>query len=215
MAKDVGNIMIAETILLIGAILGWRFMDSWVFPITTVVIVCLMILTLYFFRDPDRVIPTGEGLVVSPADGRIVRVEESVSLPMYMVPAKMVAIFLSLGDVHINRVPISGRVVSLEYSPGCYRPAFTHRSSECNEQQLVGIKGAMGKVYIKQIAGMVARRIVCRLRVGDRIRRGERFGMIKFGSRIELFLPSSVMLKVSEGDRVRGGESIIGVNHDV
>ena len=215
MAKDVGNIMIAETILLIGAILGWRLMDSWVFPITTIVIVCLMILTLYFFRDPDRVIPAGKGLVVSPADGRIVRVEDSISLPMYMVPAKMVAIFLSLGDVHINRVPISGRVVSLEYSPGCYRPAFTHHSSECNEQQLIGIKGAMGKVYIKQIAGMVARRIVCRLRVGDRIRRGERFGMIKFGSRIELYLPSSVILKVSEGDRVRGGESIIGVSHDV
>ena len=206
--------MITESILLILAVLGWRLTDSWVFLITTVIFVCLMILTLYFFRDPDRVIPAGKGLVVSPADGRIVRVEESVLLPMYKVPAKRIAIFLSLGDVHINRVPVSGRVVSLEYTPGCYRPAFSHHSSESNEQQLIGIKGTMGKVYIKQIAGMVARRIVCRLRVGDRIRRGERFGMIKFGSRIELYLPSSVTLKVSEGERVRGGETIIGVSHD-
>ncbi|MCJ7812593.1 phosphatidylserine decarboxylase, partial [bacterium] len=122
---------------------------------------------------------------------------------------KVITIYLSLWNVHVNRVPISGQVTYLDHQQGCFYPAFNNRSSKKNEYTVVGITGEMGKVFIKQIAGTFARRIVCRLQIDEQVRQGERFGMIKFGSRIELYLPYSVVLKVFVGDRIRGGESII------
>ncbi len=208
--RDSLGILLGEGKLLIVEILGWRlFGRTELFGVGGVFIL-LMVFTLYLFRDPERCIPAGEGIVVSPADGRVAYVGEVSSLPFFEGPTQVVSIYLSLWDVHVNRIPVSGEVTFLDYRPGHFYPAFNRKASERNEHSVVGIAGTMGKVFIKQIAGMVARRIVCRLRRGDVVRLGERFGMIKLGSRVEVFLPPRVILKVSVGDRIKGGESIIG-----
>jgi phosphatidylserine decarboxylase len=166
--------------------------------------------TIYFFRDPDRSVPRNGNVIVSPADGKIVHVGTVDRLPFCQGSFKQVAIFLSLWDVHVNRIPADGTVQLLRYVPGRFHPAFTASASRENEQMLVGFECGFGRVFLKQIAGMVARRILCRLEPGQKVTRGERFGMIKFGSRVELYLPMSVKLYVSEGDRIRAGESVIG-----
>lgn len=214
MPKEVVNMVIGESVLLLGAILGWRFLDSTIAFALALGIGLLILFTITFFRDPDRSIPNENGIVVSPADGRVVRIQDSTCGPDHDDPVKMISIFLSLWDVHVNRVPISGEVVSVNYRSGRFRPAFTGKASENNEQNIIGIDGRIGRIYVKQIAGTIARRIVCHLRVGDWIRQGDRFGMIRFGSRVDLVLPSSVILRVSEGDRVTAGESVIGVIYE-
>ncbi len=173
-------------------------------------IMIFMVWTLYFFRDPDRNVPQNENLILSPADGRIVQIGTIDRLPFCEGTFKCVAIFLSLWDVHINRIPIDGNIKLIQYFPGRFYPAFTSSASKKNEQMLIGIESKIGSVFFKQIAGMLARRILCRLEKGQSVARGERFGMIKFGSRVELYLPMSVHLSVREGDRVKAGESIIG-----
>ena len=195
------------------SVLGWKVFNLEWMLVALCVLFILMAFTLYFFRDPERQLPRGEGFIVSPADGRIVRVAELSSIPFFEGRAKLVTIYLSFWDVHINRVPISGEVTSLNYQSGHFHPAYQPQASERNEHAIIGIEGEIGRVFVKQIAGMLARRIVCRLKIGDRVRQGERYGMIKFGSRVEVYLPSSVVLRVSEGDQMRGGESIIGVVH--
>ena len=176
----------------------------------SIIVIVAIVFTVIFFRDPERITPAGQGVIVSPADGRIVDVKEVTNLSFCESPLNMVSIFLSLWDVHVNRMPISGKIAFMKYSQGRFLPAFIGESSKRNEQNTIGIDGEMGRVFIKQIAGLIARRIVCRLRVGDRINRGERFGMIRFGSRVELFLPTSVKIEVLRGQRVKGGISIIG-----
>ena len=204
------GILVGEGVLLLGLILGWRLFNRVELLGTGSVVTLLMVFTLYSFRDPERIVPEGEDIVLSPADGRVVRVGEVSSFPYFKGRAKIVSVYLSPWDVHVNRVPVSGEVVFVDYRPGRFYPAFNRKASERNECTVVGIAGTMGRVYVKQIAGMVARRIVCRLRVGDRVHKGERFGMITFGSRVEVFLPRYVTLRVSVGERVKGGESIIG-----
>lgn len=208
------HILIAEIILIGGMIVGWRLLNSKIF--LAAAILCFVVIgsTLYFFRDPERQIPVGNGIVVSPADGKVVEMIDKAHLPFHDTPLQRVSIFLSLWDVHVNRVPVSGKVVHFSYRPGRFLPAFIHKSSERNEQNIIGIQGSKGVVFVKQIAGMLTRRIVCRLRVGDEVRQGERFGMIRFGSRVEVYVPSSVHLGVREGDRVRAGISIIGDIHE-
>ena len=172
----------------------------------------LTILAAHFFRDPGREPPLGEGLVVSAADGKVTEIEREVWENIYLqAKAVRVGLVLSLWDVHINRSPISGRVELLKYCPGSFWPAFAQRAQRDNEHNLVGIRGPGGKVLVKQIAGLLARRIVCRLRVGDTLARGERFGMIRLGSRVDLFLPETVELLVSRGDRLLAGQTVVGV----
>jgi phosphatidylserine decarboxylase len=157
----------------------------------------------YFFRNPARRIPAGEHLVVSPADGRVVRVE---SLP----DGKAISIFLNIFDVHVNRVPIRGELESLEYKRGRFKPAFADEASRINEQNILTIRGPQIRVIVKQIAGWVARRVVCWKRPGLPLERGELFGLIRFGSRVDLVLPQEVRVLVRVGDRVKGGCSVIG-----
>jgi len=163
----------------------------------------------FFFRDPERVIPDAVGLVLSPADGRVVDVSVPAESPLGPGATK-VSIFLSIFDVHVNRAPIAGRVERVEYHPGEFLPAFDQKASLRNEQNSVVLSEGTTRVAFKQIAGLIARRIVFRKAVDDRVSRGERVGMIKFGSRVDVFLPVGSLIKVKHGDRVRGGSSVIG-----
>ena len=167
----------------------------------------LLLLTLFmafFFRDPKRVPPSDPDVVVSPADGRVTRVERAGS------DSTVVSIFLSPLDVHINRSPIPGKIVDVLYSPGKFLMATNEKASLVNEQNALTIQGEKITVVCKQIAGILARRIVCWKAEGDSLGLGERFGMIKFSSRTDVLLPASVRVTVKEGDRVRGGTTVIG-----
>ena len=161
----------------------------------------------YFFRDPKRVPPDDPDVVVSPADGRVTRVD-SVA-PEAGAPT-LISIFLSPLDVHINRSPIPGKIVDVVYSPGKFLIATNEKASLVNEQNALTIQGDKITVVCKQIAGILARRIVCWKAKGDRVSLGERFGMIKFSSRTDVLLPATVKVTVAEGDRVRGGITVIG-----
>ena len=162
----------------------------------------------YFFRDPRRVAPSEDNLVVSPADGRVTRVER-LSKEEAESPT-VVSIFLSPFDVHVNRAPIAGEIEHIAYTRGKFMIATSEEASLVNEQNALTIRGERLTIVCKQIAGVLARRIVCWKRVGEMVERGERFGMIKFSSRTDLVLPPEVSVEVRVGERVRGGVSIIG-----
>ncbi len=166
--------------------------------------------TIYFFRDPERQIPQGESLIVSPADGKIVGIDSVEHVPFIDGPAKRISIFLSIFDVHINRAPIKGKVEYRHYAPGEFLPAFEPKASIKNEMNTIGIEDSDGsRVVVRQIAGLIARRILCWKNPGDRIERGDRFGLIRFGSRTDIFLPLDARVEVSLGQRVQGGATVI------
>lgn len=163
-----------------------------------------------FFRDPERTIPQGDNLVVAPADGKVVSIAPSMDKGIFKDAATRISIFLSPLDVHINRTPLAGEVMSVSYKPGSFMAAYKDDASERNEQNALAIvNGAGRRVGVVQVAGVVARRIVCRVRQGDRLGRGERFGLIMFGSRTDTYLPQGCSVQVAEGQRVKGGETII------
>ena len=162
----------------------------------------------YFFRDPERATPTDPGLVVSPADGRVTRVEKLS--PEDPRSPTLVSIFLSPLDVHVNRSPVAGEVSAVSYTKGRFLMATKEEASLVNEQNALTIRGEEITVVCKQIAGVLARRIVCWKKAGDHLQLGERFGLIKFGSRTDLILPPEVEVGLKAGDRVRGGVSVVG-----
>lgn len=165
--------------------------------------------TLNFFRDPNRNTPKGDSLIISPADGKVISIKRVDEQEFFHGEAWQVCIFMSPLNVHVNRNPISGVVQHTRYVKGEYFAAFEDKASERNEQMIVGIEGTHGKVMFKQIAGFVARRIVCNLEVGDSVKTGERFGMIKFGSRVDVFLPVTAAVNVKLGDVTRAGETVL------
>ena len=162
-----------------------------------------------FFRDPDRIAPDRPGAVLAPADGRVMVIAEA--LDPWVGPAVRVSIFLSPLDVHVNRAPIGGLVKNVEHVAGRFLAAYRPEASEQNERCAVSLDGDRARVTVTQISGVLARRIVCRVRPGDTVRAGERYGLIRFGSRTDLVLPRGTDLRVRVGDRVRGGESVMGV----
>jgi phosphatidylserine decarboxylase len=187
-------------------------------PAPALLALCVVLLLLaafmaYFFRDPQRAVPSEAGLVVSPADGKVTRVErlsgDGADSPT------VVSIFLSPFDVHVNRAPIAGEVIDVTYTKGRFIAATSDNASLVNEQNALTIRGEKMTVVCKQIAGVLARRIVCWSRPGDHLALGERFGLIKFGSRTDLVLPSGVEVHVKVGERVSGGVTIIGRFLDV
>ena len=173
--------------------------------------VILISFTLYFFRDPLRQIPAGlnSGDVISPADGKVMMIEEIQENEFLKAPAKVIGIFLSPLNVHVNRVPISGTVKFFQYIKGEFIAAYDHNSADKNERTVIGIQGERFKVLFKQITGFVARRIVCELRVGDKVNIGEKFGMIKFGSRTDVIIPANAIIKVSVNQKVTGGITLL------
>ena len=171
----------------------------------------LAVWLLVFFRDPVRTGPRGEQFVIAPADGKVVAVAR-VDEPMYLgAPATRLSIFMSVFDVHVNRYPVSGTVELVRYHPGKFLHAATDKASLDNEQASVGIRGLHGRVLVRQIAGLVARRIVTDGREGERVTQAERLGMIRFGSRVDVFLPAALhpVVRVAPGDRVRAGASVL------
>ena len=172
------------------------------------VLVALAAFMAYFFRDPQRIAPKEAGVIVSPADGRVTRVRALI--PDDPQSVNVISIFLSPLDVHINRSPIAGTIENVTYTQGKFLMATKEDSSLVNEQNALTIRGEEVTVVCKQIAGVLARRIICWKRAGDQVALGERFGLIKFSSRTDLILPPNVQIEVTVGMRVRGGATIIG-----
>ena len=167
------------------------------------------LLVLNFFRDPERTPPTGNDLIVSPADGRIVAIRDLFEGEFLNLPAVQVSIFMSPLDVHVNRFPVTGRIAYFKYIPGKYGAAYSDKASEGNERTHIGIETDGRKLLFKQIAGAVARRIVADIEVGQPAVLGARFGMIKFGSRVDVIMPKESVLRVVLHDRVVAGETIL------
>jgi len=174
--------------------------------------VLFTLFSLWFFRNPDRTPPTGAGLVVSPADGKVVFSGDAPPGRYTTAAGKKVSIFMSPLDVHVNRAPVSGRVSSVAYHKGKFHAANVDKASMLNEQNGVTLAPPEGgAVTYVQIAGWIARRIVCDVKEGDAVRQGQRVGMIRFGSRVDVYLPPDARLRVAAGDRVRAGETVVGV----
>jgi phosphatidylserine decarboxylase len=176
-----------------------------------VVSLLLACFVLYFFRDPTRISPAGDHLVLSPADGKVVLVESVKDQDFLETEATQISIFLSPLDVHVNRIPISGKVRYFKYVKGDYLVAFHTKASERNERTVIGIENGKFRILMRQVAGFIARRIVCGLGVGDAVIAGERFGMIKFGSRVDVLVPTTAELKVGLTDHVVAGETVLAV----
>ncbi|KAF1079747.1 MAG: Phosphatidylserine decarboxylase [Candidatus Rifleibacterium amylolyticum] len=199
-----------EGFFIAGSLLGLGLISSTISRWLSRLFYLATAFTLYFFRDPEREIPQGDSLIVSPADGKIVGIDSVEHVPFIDGPAKRVSIFLSIFDVHINRAPIKGKVAYRHYTPGEFLPAFEPKASVDNEQNAIGIEGSEGyRVLVKQIAGLIARRILCWKNPGNTVETGERFGLIRFGSRTEIYLPLDARVEVRLGQRVCGGSSVI------
>jgi phosphatidylserine decarboxylase len=169
----------------------------------------LLIFSMNFFRDPDRTAPSRDDVVVSPADGKILFVKDVEDDKFIKGKAKQVSIFMSPLNVHVNRIPVDGKVDYLQYYKGKYIAAFEDKASEVNERAEFGISGKYGRVFFTQVAGFIARRIVYEISKGDSVKIGERFGMIKFGSRVDVIVPENCNVKVRKDDEVRAGETIL------
>lgn len=185
-------------------LLGW---GGWPWPAALLGLGALV--SLGFFRDPERTPPAVPGAILAPADGRVREIRDLRD--PFVGDAVRVSIFLSPVDVHMNRSPIAGLVTDVQYRPGRFLAAYRPEASEENERCTLLLQGESARVTVSQIAGIVARRVVCRARPGDKLEAGERFGLIRFGSRTDLFVPKGADLRCRRGDKVRGGETILGV----
>ena len=183
---------------LVALFLHWNWLGG--------VLLVLGAFVLYFFRDPQRTIPADPDAIVSPADGRVMEVVEE---PFGGTPGCRISVFLSIFDVHVNRTPVAGRISEIQYRKGQFYAAMRGRASEENEQNVIHVSSERGEVVFKQIAGWIARRILCWKAVGDSVTRGERVGMIRFGSRVDIWMPDRVEILVRPGQHVAGGSSVL------
>jgi len=199
-------------IVLIGSLATWLTLDArllrWLIP---GVLLAILLFTLYFFRDPDRSTPAGDNLVIAPADGEVILIRDLHDNEYLHADAVQVSIFMSPLNVHVNRFPISGRVGYFRYFPGEYLVAYEEKSSLRNERTHIGVENQRVKVLFKQVAGFVARRIVADVKEGDTAVAGGRFGMIRFGSRVDVLVPRSAALSLKQGDRTVAGETVLAV----
>jgi phosphatidylserine decarboxylase len=183
---------------------GVGFLLHWY--VGAVVAVFLAAFVVYFFRDPERVIPAEPGAVVSPADGRVVVITEEENGGR---PGKRVSIFLAIWNVHVNRSPAGGKITKLEYRPGNFLPAMRERASVENEQNEFTLSTEAGEMVFKQIAGLIARRVVSWKKEGEKVSRGERIGLVRFGSRVDVWIPRDAEILVKLGENVKGGSSVL------
>jgi phosphatidylserine decarboxylase len=207
-----GYDVVAVVLLLVvaGSLLSWFFIDARAVKYPLIVLLLLFLaFTLFFFRDPDRSTPGGKNLVISPADGEVILVQEIREEEFLKSQALQVSIFMSPLNVHVNRFPITGTVEYFRHFPGEYLMAFDDKASLRNERTAIGVQGDSARVLFKQIAGFIARRIVAELKPGDPAVAGDRFGMIRFGSRVDVFVPPSATVKVKVGDNTVAGETIL------
>lgn len=195
---------IGAGVTLLAGLLGW--------VVVAAVAGGLSLFTAWFFRNPARVVPQGPGLVVAPGDGTVIAVEQEFEPRFIKDRSVRLSIFLNVFDVHVNRIPCEGVVENIQYQPGAFLVASQPEATLKNEQNALFLQTAQGaKIVCVQVAGLIARRIVCWLSPGDRVMRGERFGLIRFGSRMDTFVPLGTDVRVAVGDRVKGGETIVGV----
>jgi len=202
--------------ILIGLVLAGIFFSVWrmsggQWGLTAGCVMSVLTLwVVWFFRDPDRTPASSDAFTaVSPADGKVIGIDTLQNHDFIGGPTTKISIFLNVFDVHVNRIPLDGSVAFVNYHPGKFFVASLDKASDENEQCEIGLTTSSGNVVVKQIAGLIARRIVCRLSDGDSVIRGQRFGLIRFGSRTELFLPASASISVNIGDKVKGGETIL------
>jgi phosphatidylserine decarboxylase len=187
-------------------ILGW-----WVASIFFLVLTAAFV---FFFRDPQRTPPEGQGLVLSPADGQVIKIEDFPNHPEIDPPGKVISIFLSLFDVHFTRSPLSAEVMKLNYQPGKFFPAYRKEASAQNESNSLVLQTPAGNIFLKQIVGIAARRIKCYVKPGDKVIAGQKIGLMYFGSRVDLYLPGNIKLKICLNQKVKGGLTIIGETGD-
>ena len=197
-------------IYIAGCLLFATFLFALCKPISGIGL-ALTAFVVFFFRDPHRNHSQDSTHIISPADGAVMSITPLLEKDFMKCDAIKVTIFLSLFNVHINRSPIAGTVKYVKYRPGKFLPAFKSHASEINERNAIGIEGQGIKIIVHQITGFIARRIVCRVKEGDVLEKGERFGLIKFGSCTEIIVPSNVEIKVKPGDKIKGASTIIGV----
>jgi phosphatidylserine decarboxylase len=200
---------LGESLQILGVLAAGFLATAVSFPVLSPVFAALLLFSLYFFRDPERQPPRDETLAVAPADGAVVEVKETAEIQFINHRVRRVTIFLSIFDVHVNRSPIAGRITHSEPMTGRFLDARNPASSEINARRTWAIKGKGTTIVVRQITGAIARRICAWKRVGDTVERGERFGMIRFGSRTEVDLPLESEILVRPGERVRGGETPI------
>jgi len=185
------------------------FFLDWI--IAGFILLGITLFVLFFFRDPERSSPEGIGLVVAPGDGKVIVVKDIYETDYLKQDVKQISIFLSVFNVHVNRTPIGGRIEIVKYNPGKFHIAALDKASLENEQTAMVIAEGKTKILVKQIAGILARRIICYVQPGDGIKRGERYGLICFGSRVDIFVPKDSEIKVKLGDRVKGAKDIIAI----
>jgi phosphatidylserine decarboxylase len=195
------------SLLAVAVLLVWVTKD-WAWAVAPVLLAAFF---LWFFRDPKRTIPTAPGLIVSPGDGLVT---ETVTISTPEGSRQRISIFLNVFNVHVNRSPIAGSLTRVRYQKGKYLNAMNPASADRNEQNAVTVKGDGYEVTFKQIAGLLARRIVFNLSQGDAVERGQRVGLIKFGSRVDVLLPAEATIKIKVGDKVKGGSSVLAVMPD-
>ena len=207
---SIAEVIVFGLMLLAASILAWLYVGFWL----SAIFLGLLVFFLFFFRDPARKVPDEPGVVVSPADGKIVEITQADDCPLLPGKVLKIGIFLSVFNAHVNRAPAAGSVTMLNHEPGRFYNALRSKASKENESNSVvlncpDVPG--GRVLVKQIAGVLARRIVCGCRLGEQLARGQRFGMIKFGSRTELYLKYSeeLQVQVRQGEKVRAGSSVL------
>lgn len=200
--EGVPFIGLAVFVSLIFALLEW--------PVPAVAALSASAFILYFFRDPERIVPHGDGLLAAPADGRVLEVKEVEDAPLLQGRSRRISIFMNVFDVHVNRSPMGGVVKDIRYKPGMFHPADRENAMIQNEQNAILLEDEQGrKIVVVQVAGLIARRIVCRAETGDWLRRGERFGMIRFGSRLDCYFPMECRVLVSQGQKTVAGETVL------
>ncbi len=210
-ARDGLPVILGTTIILFLLIILAVLLKFFVLWIIVIPVAVLFVFNFFFFRDPERYFDGPAEVIVAPADGKVILITQEEEPYFLKGKAQKISIFMSVFNCHVNRIPANGTVDFLEYKKGQFLAAFEHRTGELNEQQIIGITTSYGKILFKQIAGLIARRIVCKLELGQKVQRSQRFGMIKYGSRLDIFLPMDVEVKVRLNQKTRAGETIIGV----